>query len=292
MSKKRSVPVGVVRQDSITATEEALAPIDTPVFATSIPVEENELATEYRSATLKANKLMGQAFRENRNLTPDELMGLCRALGCSVEDAKKEFSRTKRMLELRDIAGTQDERAAAAERVVELQEIAKTKGVELSEQIEALEKQRMSLERDCIAAERRLAQMEHAATELIKSAPLAVKESIDRRRKILGETIKRALLDARSELHHCKIMTEKQPNETPEAYADRLRNSSMYAGDKWFEFDSDIGVYRATPQLQIDLDALREKIPELETQVETLQRQFDAATAAIEQEFAAILETF
>jgi len=234
-------------------------------------VEEiNAAETEKMEA---ADRLLHSAALEERDLTSSEFNFVRRELSLEPKDVRSELKRHQRILKLKGIAGSSQDRQQLANHAVASRERLETDGPRLRQEIEQRQRELRSMESDASHSQRRCEEAEKAVLQLRELAPSWVIERYRIAVKEAKQTVGRQLHDTEREIaldeSDCKL----------EALNQRDVQAMKNRGDGFVVFrqlPSGSASFQVTDKWLRRLEQQAEQLPSLKEREAKLRDEFDS----------------
>lgn len=155
--------------------------------------------------------ILRQAALEDRSLTVDEMFRLRSIANWDEHQAGRQLRKMSTRLQLLRIAGSDDDRAAAAKAVQDAERIRDSKGATLQQQIEQLQRELARLDSDVERSQRRLQEMLDAKQQARVALPDDLKRYFDKQRGAIKSALYPAVSAIETELQHCRVIAEFDP---------------------------------------------------------------------------------
>ncbi|QDV64609.1 hypothetical protein [Crateriforma conspicua] len=237
--------------------------------------------TETKSKLEAAEELLKMVASSGGELTFEQRVECCNALGCSERELDKELRRFGRIVQLRKIAGTRKDRDKQDAEVSRLFKVREKRAPELQKQIADLQSELAKIEQDHRIAAKRAEEMDAAVTNLRSLAPKWRVAEFNQRKRAATRKYREAALRAETELDRIEAC-ENLAIDDGQKCIDFITTIEHTTGKKFVErrgFGQRSTVDRSAWQAYIDEQVAR--IPKLEEiHGENLDAYNDAIDAA------------
>ncbi|HBJ33277.1 MAG TPA: hypothetical protein DDZ51_00650 [Planctomycetaceae bacterium] len=243
-----------------------------------------EVAADHAEKVADADALLMKIASQGRRASYAESVFFSRELGWNDRKINDEIRRAGNVLRLKAIAGTADDRQAAAKEAATAADVLAKEAPKLEAKIDELQSKLSGLERDERLAAKRCEQQAEAVAQLRGLTPEHVRESVRQAVSLIDSTIGRAILDGEirhTELSCCLDPSRYSGQRDPQAeYIETLGRSFPEAVTV-----GQVGRYikrSLSPQWPAIREAAEIELAELTTKLVELRSQHAEAIAAAE----------
>lgn len=240
-----------------------------------------DIAVSHVENILEADQLLREIAGANRQPTYAETVFFTRECGWSDVTIREQLRRMVNVLRLQSISGTTADREAASKEAETATSVCKKESPKIIDQIEKLQSKLNQLERDERLATKRRDEQVEAVGQLRSMTPEHVAKSVNERRSLLNNTLRRQISDIETRTQELECCLNPSKYRTEQDYFDtvqRCRHDAVLVSD-----DRNVRRKQLCPatwptiraELEAELSALRE-------QIDPLQSQYDSEMAKIE----------
>jgi len=224
-----------------------------------------------------ALSILKNAALAGRDLSVDEVFQLETLCGWNSHESNKQLRKVRTRLQLQRVAGTDEDRQAAAKAVQDAQRIRATKGSEIQQQIEQLQRELSRLDSDVDRSQRRLQEMLDAKQQSLMALPTELQKYFAKQRGAIKNQLFPPVNEALTKLGHAKAMA-----------AVDVSNSRALStlGSRWVVTEPKAKRNVVKPEFLEYQQQCRSEIECLEAELAAAQSVLDDALAAFDEKLA------
>ena len=217
------------------------------------------------------------AVLADRDLSIDEVFQLEALCGWNGHESSKQLRKVRARLQLQRVAGTDEDRQAAAKAVEDAQRIRDARGGEIEQQIEQLQRELSRLDADVERSQRRLQEMVDAKQNAVMALPTELQKYFAKQRGAIKSQLFPKVNEVATKLGHAKAMAAVDVSDS---------KALATLGSQWVAVEPKAKRNIAKPEFLHYQQKCKSEIDCLESELAKAQTALDEALAAFDEKLA------